>query len=57
MDQFDTFMSKLGEQGVQALLENWERFRGICLSSPMSLEERWARFWRETNEALFCLAA
>lgn len=54
--QFETLISKLGEHGVQALLENWERYRGIRRAEPMSLEHRWAVFMRETAEPA-CMAA
>lgn len=50
MMQFETFMSRHGEQGVQAILENWERYRGIRRSDPMPLERRWEIFMRETSE-------
>jgi len=48
MDQFETLMSKLGETGIQAILENWERHQGIKHPAPLPLECRWERFLEET---------
>ena len=56
MIQFETFVARHGEHGVQALLENWERHRGIRPSDPMPLERRWEIFMRETSEPT-CIAA
>jgi len=49
MDQFETIMSKFGETGIQAILENWERYHGIYHLAPVPLESRWERFLEETN--------
>lgn len=54
--QFDTFISKLGEHGVQAILENWERYMGIKRIEPMPLERRWAIFMRETAQSVHMAA-
>lgn len=48
MEKYETFMSRHGEQGVQAILENWERFCGIAYKHPVALEKRWEVFIRET---------
>jgi hypothetical protein len=55
-NQFETFMSRHGEHGVQAILENWERYRGIRRCDPMPLERRWEVFMRETSEPAFAAA-
>jgi len=52
MDRFETVMSRHGEQGVQAILENWERFVGIKHSCVMPLERRWEMFIQETSEPI-----
>lgn len=49
-DQFEMVVMKHGEQGVQLLLENWERFQGIRHIEPLPLEDRWQRFIAETDE-------
>lgn len=49
MKELETFISKHGEHGAQALLENWERHRGIRRSDPMPLERRWEIFMMETS--------
>lgn len=49
MDSFETFVSKHGETGAQALLENWERFMGIMHPVTLSLERRWEIFIGKTS--------
>lgn len=49
MEKYETFMSRHGEQGVQAILENWERFNSISYKRPVALEKRWEVFIRETS--------
>ncbi|MDD5586875.1 MAG: hypothetical protein PHY92_07975 [Alphaproteobacteria bacterium] len=50
MSKFEeAFFNRHGEHGVQALLENWERHRGIRRSDPMPLERRWEIFMMETS--------
>ncbi|MDX9690437.1 MAG: hypothetical protein RBT70_08285 [Alphaproteobacteria bacterium] len=48
MERFEEIMTRHGETGVQALLENWERFAGITYKKPLPLETRWAFFIRYT---------
>ncbi|MDD3288774.1 MAG: hypothetical protein PHX43_07225 [Alphaproteobacteria bacterium] len=48
MTDFEAFLSRHGEVSVLAMLENWERFRGIKHSHLASLEQRWNTFMRET---------
>jgi hypothetical protein len=52
MKELEALMSRHGEYGVQAILENWERSRSIRQQDLMSLEARWDRFLRETNDNL-----
>lgn len=56
MEQLDTFISRHGEHGVQALLENWERYMGIRRVFPMPLERRWELFMSATSEPAFAAA-
>ena len=48
MERFEEIVARYGETGVQALLENWERFAGITYKNPLPLETRWAFFIRHT---------
>lgn len=48
MDLFEAFFARHGETGIQAILENWERFRGIRYSDPLPLEKRWEIFLQAT---------
>jgi len=57
MEMFETFRSKHGEHGVQALLENWERFQGIKHTAPLTLERRWEMFISETTHNQASIAA
>lgn len=52
MDQFETLMASLGELGIQAILENWERSIGLQYDAPLSLEGRWQLFLCTTNDFL-----
>ncbi len=55
-EQFETVLMKHGEHGIQAILENWERFSGIFHAEPMSLERRWEIFLRKTDHVLPAVA-
>lgn len=44
MEKFETVVGRHGETGVQAILENWERFASIQYTKPTSLESRWMNF-------------
>lgn len=57
MDQFQAIISRQGEHGAQAILENWEKHVGIHHSSAMTLEQRWDRFLRATDINLTRIAA
>jgi hypothetical protein len=48
MERFEEIMARHGETGVQALLDNWERFAGITYNKPLPLEKRWTLFIRHT---------
>lgn len=52
MDHFKAIVSRQGEHGAQAILENWEKYAGLCLCSDLSLEQRWTRFIRVTEPVL-----
>ncbi len=56
-EQFDTIVSRHGEHGVQAILENWERHQGISPDYMTSLEARWNNFLRSTNDNISAVAA
>ena len=56
MIHFEAFLAKHGEVVVQAVLENWERFMGICHSAPVSLEDRWQSFMQEDFNQEFAAA-
>ena len=47
MELFEKFMARHGEVGLQALIENWERAKGIRHSNPVPLEQRWHNFMQE----------
>lgn len=49
MDQFEAFTATHGEIVAQAILENWERKKGIKDLSCLPLETRWERFLKETS--------
>lgn len=57
MIEFEKLLMKHGEHGIQAILENWERFSGIRYQEPVSLERRWEIFLRTTDPASPALAA
>lgn len=42
-------VSKHGETGVFAILENWERSIGLRYNEPVSLEHRWNVFMDITD--------
>ena len=41
MLDFEQYIARHGEFGVQALIERLERYEGICASLSLSLEDRW----------------
>ena len=57
MENFETVVARHGETGAQAILENWERFAGVCYAKPTSLEKRWDRFVKETDTRAHKVAA
>lgn len=52
MEKFEAVVAKHGEHGVQAILENWERYMGMRCSAPMSLEDRWTMFIEMTTSPM-----
>lgn len=48
MEKFETVVGRHGETGVQAILDNWERFAGVQYMMPVSLEKRWTNFMHAT---------
>jgi hypothetical protein len=44
MLNFETYISRHGEFGAQAILERWERYQGIRVSTETPLEVRWHVF-------------
>jgi len=57
MEKFETIVDRHGETGVQAILENWERFANVRHSVPVSLRARWNYFIRATDTAPQQMAA
>ncbi len=51
MELFASLLARHGEVGVQAWLENWERFAGEHPAERATLEQRWAVFMEKTNTA------
>jgi hypothetical protein len=49
MPNFETYVTRHGEFGVQALIERWERYEGIRASIDTSLEARWVAFMGNGN--------
>jgi hypothetical protein len=46
MMEYDKFMARHGEHGMQAIIERLERYEGIRANILLSLEERWAFLMR-----------
>lgn len=49
MEKFETVVERHGETGVQAILDNWERFANVSYMNPTSLETRWYNFMSATE--------
>jgi len=41
MPNFETYVARHGEFGVQAIIERLERYEGIRSNAIISLEDRW----------------
>jgi hypothetical protein len=52
MPNFETYVARHGEFGVQALIERWERYEGIRTSISTSLEARWVAFMGNDNSLI-----
>jgi len=50
MLDFQTYLMRYGEYGVQALLETIEQSEGIRYESPLPLELRWNNVMTEKTE-------
>lgn len=50
MLDFDKYVARHGEIGVQAIIEQFERYEGIRNNYGTSLEDRWIRFIEMTSE-------
>jgi hypothetical protein len=48
MLNFDNFVARHGEFGVQAIVEGIERREGIRLENNISLQERWDALMKKT---------
>lgn len=57
MENYNVMITRHGETGVQAILENWEQFAGVSYTMPTSLETRWANFIRATEATPSKMAA
>lgn len=44
MQDFESYLKRHSEIGVQALVERWERYEGIRVSVGTPLKSRWAAF-------------
>jgi hypothetical protein len=49
MLNFETYVARHGEFGVQAIIERWERYEGIRANINTPLEARWAAFIGNDN--------
>jgi hypothetical protein len=47
MLQFEQFVARHGEIAAQAIIENLERFEGVCSLRELSLEERWQHLMQQ----------
>jgi hypothetical protein len=41
MNDFEQYLARHGEFGVQAIIERWERYEGIRCDVGVSLKDRW----------------
>jgi hypothetical protein len=48
MPNFDTYVARHGEYGVQAIVEGIERREGIRFESNVSLQDRWDALMKKT---------
>jgi hypothetical protein len=55
--EFEKFLSRHGEFGVQALIERLERYEGIRSKVETSLEERWVLLMQPTPGSDFRMAS
>ncbi len=44
MPDFEKYIARHGEYGVQAIIENWERHQGIRANAETPLKVRWIAF-------------
>ena len=49
MLDFDTYVARHGEFGVQALVERLERYAGVRPSIAVTLEDRWMAVMSDTD--------
>ncbi len=49
MLDFHKYLMRYGEHGVQALVENVERFIGIRHDKPLPLEHRWNKVMQTSS--------
>jgi hypothetical protein len=53
MPNFETYLARHGEFGVQALIERLERYEGIHSCIVLSLEDRWNALMANGNACGF----
>ena len=53
MLDFDKYIARYGEFGVQALIERLERYEGIHANVETSLEERWKVLMQNCSTSQF----
>ena len=57
MPNFESFIARHGEFGVQAIIERIERYEGLRAAIGTSLEERWNRVMRPEPNCTLAAAA
>ncbi len=51
MPNYNEFMMRHGEFGIQAIIERIERQEGVVVSSDRPLEERWEALMQDQRKA------
>ncbi len=57
MPDFDEFIMRHGEFGVQAIVERLERVEGVCGEKLLPLEQRWNALMSDKDASTDCVAA
>lgn len=51
MSDFDQYLARHGEIGLQAIIERLERYEGVRSSAHASLQDRWTALMGGTKDA------